>query len=324
MQRRHVGRLRQWRLFSRSLLLLSALALLALGVSACAAPRAQPFAYVWTDAQSLDTLIWHEQNGALSGQDTTLSFAATAFPTSTQPDVGTAAYTGTLSDSAVTITIGGMEQVTGTQSADSNQLSLSAVSPASGQLVRQTWVAVTANQQAALVQAFEAQEAARDWLGVVVLEARAETSWTDPNADALTTTQAQLAQHQAQLTAIQQAQDSTTRCTLAARSIPLAASWFALPFTISNSRLAALFVRFTPAWQAARRLAVPRVAGLALPWLLTAQDERHAIAPATTLAAHIQAVYTADAQSMQRFSQQSRHIDAQVTTLDAGCPPMPA
>ena len=110
----------------------------------------------------------------------------------------------------------------------------------------------------------------------------------------------------------------------APRSIPLAASWFALPFTISNSRLAALFVRFTPAWQAARRLAVPRVAGLALPWLLTAQDERHAIAPATTLAAHIQTVYTADAQAMQRFSQQSRHIDAQVTTLDAGCPPMPA
>lgn len=295
----------------------------ALLVAACGdAPP--PATYVWTDALHLDTLSWQQQNGMLSGQDTTRTVDAAAFPASTQPNVATAALSGTLSGSAVTLTISGMPQVSGTLAAGGSALTLAVSDAASGQVIHQTWVAVTPGQVDALAQAFTAYVTARGWLGMVQQETRAESPWSDPNATALATTQAQLAQRQAQLAAIQQAKDTATRCTLAARSIPLAASWFALPFTTQNSRMFADLARFRPAWQAAQRSAVPRVAGLRLPWLLTAQAEQAALAPAEALATRMQAAYAADAQAMQGEALQSRQMNRQVTALSSGCPPMPA
>jgi hypothetical protein len=286
-----------------------------------------PWGYVWTDATHLETLSWNEDNNQLSGQYSGISYAQVTLPSPLQPASYGAAYTGTLNGSTVTLTIGSgslSEHLTGTQSGDDRTLILTFLDSTSTKPVQQRWVAVTQTQQGQLVAAFNAYQQARGWLALVQQGRQRERDWHDPNASFLATTQSALQNQQAHVEQMQQAQDMPTRCTLVAAYRPLDSSWFTLPFPASSDGLLSALARFQQAWQRAERSPVPHLAGLILPWLLSAADERRAIAPASTLALHIQKSYQADEQIMRQDQQQSKHLDEQVTTLSQGCPPTPA
>src|SRR5579875_2154705 len=320
------GNARGGRFSAARLHVLTLTALLAVMLSACGG-SSPPWGYVWTDTQQFETLTWHVQNGQLSGQYSGLSYAQVSFPSATQPASYGAAYQGTINGQTVNITIGSgslSQHLEGTLSGDGSSLTLSFLDPASGQTVQQRWVAVTAVQQGQLVAAFNAYQQARGWLAVVQQERQRERDWHDPNASFLATTQSALQNQQGQVEQIQQASDGQTRCTLVAAYRPLDSSWFALTFPASGDGLLAALAHFQQVWQKAERSPVPHLTGLALPWWLSAQDERRALAPATALATHIQVVDAADAQTMRHDQQQSRQLDEQVTTLSQGCPPLPS
>src|SRR5579875_680282 len=318
------GNARGGRFSAACLHVLTLTALLAL-LSACGG-AAHLWGYVWTDATHLETLSWNQDNSQLSGQYTGLSYAQISLPSTTQPASYGAAYQGTINGQTVTLTIGtGLlsQHLSGTLSGDENMLTLSFLDPSSGKTVQQRWVAVTQTQQGQLVAAFNAYEQARAWLTWVQQERQRERDWHDPNAAALATTQQAVRTQQAQVEQMQQAAPQT-RCALVAAYLPLDASWFTLPFPASSDGLLSALAHFQQAWQRAESRPVPHLTGLALPWWLSAQDERRAIAPATALATHIQTVDAADAQTMQHEQQQSRQLDEQVTILSQGCPPLPS
>jgi hypothetical protein len=324
--KRHRSRRDGWLQAALCLHVLTLAALLTFLLSACGG-AAPPWGYVWTDAQHFETLSWKEQNGQLSGQYSGLSYAQVSFPSATQPASYGAAYQGTLNGQTVNITIGAgllSQHLEGTLSGDESILTLSFLDPSSGQTVQQRWVAVTAVQQGQLVAAFNAYEQARGWLALVQQERQRESSWHDPNASFLATTQRALQNQQAQVEQIQQASDGQTRCTLVAAYRPLDASWFTLPFPASGDGLLAALAHFQQAWQRAEQSHVPHIASLSLPWLLSAADERRAIASATMLASRRESAYQADEQAMQHEQQQSKQLDEQVTTLSQGCPPLPS
>jgi hypothetical protein len=304
---------------------LTLLALLAFLLSACGG-AAPPWGYVWTDAQHFETLSWNEQNGQLSGQYSGLSYAQVSFPSATPENYG-AAYTGTLSGQTVTLTIGSgllSQHLTGMLTAHGAILTLTWLDPSSGKTVQQRWVAVSQTQQGQLVAAFNAYEQARGWLSLVQQERQRERGWHDPNASFLATTQSALQRQQGQVEQIQQAQQMQTRCTLVAAYRPLDSSWFTLPFSTHNDGLISALAHFQQAWQKAERSPVPHLRALALPWLLSTQDERRAIALAAMQASRREAAYRADEQAMQHEQQQSKQLDEQVTTLSQGCPPLPS
>ncbi len=301
-------------------------AVLAFLLSACGG-AAHPWGYVWTDAQHVETLSWHVQNGQLSGQYSGISYAQVSFPSTTQPDSYGAAYQGTINGQTVTLTIGSgllSQHLEGTLSGDENILTLTVLDPSSSKAVQQQWVAVSASQQSQLVSACNAYEQARAWLTLVQQERQRERDWQDPNASFLATTQTALQNQQAQVEQMQQAQDLPTRCSLVAAYRPLDASWFTLPFPASGDGLLAALAHFQQAWQRAEQSQIPHIAALTLPWLLSPAEEQQAIAPASTLAAHLQASYRADEQVMQHDQQESRQLDTQVTHVAQGCPPTPA
>jgi hypothetical protein len=315
-----------WMPIAWCLHILTLATLFAFLLTACGG-ASQPWGYVWTNTQHFETLTWNAQNGQLSGQYSSISYAQVSFPSTTQPDSYGAAYTGTLKGQAVTITIGSgllSENLMGTQSGDGSSLALTFLDPTSTKPVQQRWIAVAALQQSHLVQAFDAYQTARGWLGEVQRQVQIESHWRDPNAGSLATTQAAIQQQQVQTVAMQQAQDMEMRCALVVRYIPLNSSWFALPFSTHNDGLFSDLAHLQRAWQAAEHSTVPHLAGLSLPWWLSAQDERRAVAPATALATRIQKAYAADVQTMQHYQQQSRQLDEQVTTLSQGCPPLPS
>ncbi len=302
--------------------------LAACGSSFNGSSQSQPWGYVWTNAQQIATLTWNEQPpGQLSGQYSGISYVTVSSPASS-PDSFGAAYRGTHAGQKISITIGAgalSEHMTGTQTSNGSSLTLTFLSSTTGRAVSQTWVAVNERQQSNLVQAFTDYQAVQEWFAVVKQERANEDNWQDPNINSLASTQTALQAQQGQLTQMQQAQPNTqTRCTLAAAYRPLDVSWFTLPFPASNDELLSVVAHFQQAWQVAERTTVPHISNLALPWLLLPQAERTAMAPAFALAQRIQAAYTSDAQIMQQDQQQSHALDAQVTLLSQGCPPMPA
>lgn len=311
---------------SRGLQVLVLAVLLAFLLAACG-ESSPPWGYVWTDAAHLEMLSWNAYNSQLSGQYSSISYAPVHVPPTAQPDIYGGAYKGTLNGQTVNITIGtGLlsEHLTGMLSGDGTALTLSVLDPTSGKAVQQKWVAVNGTQQRQLVSAFNVYQTARTWLAVVQQEEQRENGWHDPNASTITTTQAALQKQQAQVEAMQQAPDGQTRCTLIAAYRPLDSSWFALPFPASGDGLLSAMSHFRQAWQQAERSSIPRLTGLALPWLLSSAGERQAIAAPSMLASRIQTAYQADEQAIQQDQQRSRQLDGQVTHLSQGCPPMPA
>lgn len=291
-------------------------------LAGCASEQA-PSAYVWTDAEHLVTLTWQDQNNSLSGEYTSISYASVAFPTDTAPDVVTVAYSGTESGNAVTLDIGG-EHVTGTLAPDSSQLSVAFALPATGQAVHQTWVAVTAEEQAQLVAAFSAYEQVQGWLDVAERDAVGANAWNDPKTASLAQVRQSVSEQQAELTAIQNTQQTTMRCHLVARFAPIASSAFALPITAAQDGTLHDAAMLVQAWQSAQRQRVPHVAGLALPWIISPPVEEHESVQFAVFANRLQTAYRQNEAAMQRLRRQDEQIAQQVTILGQNCPPSPA
>ena len=286
-----------------------------------------PSAYLWTDRDTLNTLTWNNQNGSLSGQYTSISYAQVNFPATTQPDVFSTSYSGTLSHETISLTIGSgplSENVTGTQSSNGATLALAFINPSTGETRHQTWIAVTASQQAQLLSAFTAFQRVQGWLSVVSQDARQQSAWSDPNTFYLEQVRQSVNGQQAELVAIQQAQDKTSRCQLVARFQPIASSAFTLPVTAAQDRTLHDDTMLSQAWNTARRVAIPWIAGLALPWVIAASTYQRDTAKASILAARMNTAYRQDAATMRRLQQHDQQIAQRVTMLSKGCPPMPA
>lgn len=309
---------------SISMLTLSSILLLMLFAS-CGTTTG-PSAYVWTDRDTLNTLTWNDQNGSLSGQYTSVSYAHTSFPAETQPDMFGAAYTGALSNGMVSIIIGSeprSENVTGAQSSGGATLALAFPDPSTGETLHQTWVAITASQQAQLFAAFTAYQQVQGWLGVVSRDTQ-QRVWTDPNTFYLDQVWQSVSGQQAELTAIKAAQNEPARCQLVARFQPIASSAFTLPITSAQDGTLHDYAMLAQAWNRAQRVTVPQIAGLALLWVIAPPVYRHATTRITALAARLQSAYRQDAATMRNLQHQDQQIAQQVTVLGKGCPPMPA
>ncbi len=303
--------------------------ILAFILTACGNVATQLYAYVWTDSDTLLSLTWHNQNNSLSGDWTSVSYKSTPFPASTQPDVTTMGYTGTMTTSGVvTLTIGrGLhsETLSGQQDSDSEMLQLSGIDPAAGQTQRRTLIAVTQQQEAALLAVFNAYEVVRGMLPVVQRDARTQATISDPNASSVSQAQEALREQQAELAAMQQAQDTATKCQDVAYQ-PIDTAYFTLLFTPSDNPLVHDYNRLTHAWNGARHLSLPQIAGLSvahLPWIVSIQAYQRGTQQASALVARIEATYRQDERTMQQLKQQDQAIAEQVTTIGKNCPPMP-
>jgi hypothetical protein len=327
MQGRRFSCSQTWTQVVASIAFLTTSILLLLLLFASCGTTPGPSAYVWTDKDTLNTLTWNDQNGSLSGQYTSVSYAHTAFPSETQPGVFGAAYTGALDNSAFSIRIGSgplAEDVTGSLSNGGTTLALTFLDPSAGETRHQTWVAVTADQQAQLLAAFTAYQRVQGWLGVASQDAEKQSAWTDPNTSYLTQVQQSVSGQQAELAAIKAAQADTKRCQLVARFQPIASSAFALPVPVAQDGTLHDDAQLFLTWHTAQRVTIPQIAGLTLPWVIVPSVYQHDTAGIANLAARLQAAYRRDAATMQRFQQQDQQIAQQVTILSKGCPPMPA
>lgn len=323
---RESQRYRPWRQAVASISMLTLSSILLLMLFASCGSTAGPYAYVWTDRDTLNTLTWNDQNGSLSGQYTSISYAHTSFPAETQPDMFGAAYTGTLSNGMVSIMIGSgplSETMTGTLSANGATMILTGVSPANGQTNQQTWGAVTTDQQSQLLAAFTAYQQVQGWLDVVSRDTQ-QRMWTDPNTFYLNQVQQSVSGQQAELIAIKTAQNEPARCQLVARFQPIVSSAFTLPVTAAQDGTLHDYAMLAQAWNRAQRVMIPQIAGLALPWVIAPPVYRHATTRITALAARLQAAYRQDAAMMQQLRQQDQQVAQQMTILGKGCPPMPA
>lgn len=279
------------------------------------------------DQDTLVSLTWNNQNSQLSGVWTSVSYTATPFPVSTSPAVTTMEYSGKITASgAVMLTLHEgpfIETITGNLLNNGQMLYLMGNDPATGQREQHTWVAVTTNQQAALLVAFNANEVVRGMLSVVQQDTAHEQPWSDPNSgDVAQARQAVAAQTQ-ELTTIQQASNETTRCQDIAQFEPLPTSTFILLFVPSQNGLVRDFATLTHAWSTAQHTSVPQIASLSLPWLVTTQAYQRQSQGASRLVAHITTTYGHDEQAMQLLEQQDRVITRRVALLAKSCPPTP-
>lgn len=281
-------------------------------------------AYLWTDAQHLVTLTWDDQNGTLSGQYTSISYTNVTFPTATSPDIVTIAYTGIQVGNVVTLDIGSSEQVKGSVSAENRTLAVAFVDPASGQILHQTWVAVTAGEQLQLVVAFSAYKQVQGWLDVAERDATGTNAWSDPNSAYLAQMRWSVSEQQEELAAIQKAPQITTRCRLVARFAPIASSAFMLPVTAPQNGALHDAAMLIQVWQRAQRLHVPQITGLALPWVIAPPVYQHESERFAAFVARVQTAYRQDEATIQRLYQQDEQVAQQVTILGQGCPPSPA
>ena len=323
------------RLFSRwqwsGVLCLSSLTLallLCLLMLASCSNIAQPSGYVWTDQDDLISLTWNDQNGQLSGAWTSVSYAATSFPVSTHPAITTVGYTGTVTSSGVvTLTLNEgpfTEAVTGDVSSNEQTLRLTQIYPSTGQREQHAWIAVTADQQVALLAAFNANEVVHGMLSVVQQDSSHEQAWSDPNASDVTQAQQAVAAQAEELAAIQQVRDETARCQDIAQFAPLPASTFMLLFAQSQNGLVRDFTTLTHAWDTAQHTPAPQIASLNLSWLLSAQIYQRQSQSAGHLVARITTTYAQDEQAMQQLEQQDRAITQRLALLGKRCPPTPA
>ena len=307
--------------------LMLALLLFVLILESCSS-AAQPTGYVWTDQDDLVSLSWNNQNGQLSGARTSVSYAATPFPASTRPAVTAVEYTGTVTaNGVVTLTLheGSLvKAITGSVSSNGQMLQLTEIDPATGQHEWRAWIAVTTDQETALLAAFNAYEVVHGMLSVVQQDTSHEQAWSDPNASDVTQARQAVTAQAQELTAIQQVRDETARCKDIAQFEPLPASTFTLLFAPSQNGLVRDFATLTHAWDMAQHIPVPQITGLDLPWLLSAQTYQRQSQSASHLIVRITTTYAQDEQAMQHLEQQERVMMQQVALLGKRCPPTPA
>jgi hypothetical protein len=287
-------------LHSMTLFVVLLLMLASCGIAGATPP---PTGYVWTTSTKLDYLTWNPNNGQLAGTSTSVSYANTMFADSTTPEVFIAGYRGTQDGTSVQVTLHSLFDATlfGTLSGDGKTLTLDVPDEISGQLTRETWVAVTAPQEAALLAAFNANEVVGGLLPIVQQDAAAEpTPWTDQNSGGIAQLQSEVQDDQAMLTTIQQARDETTQCQDVQRfqsSNLLTSAAFAFSYAPGDDALMTHLSTLEDAWKQTERQRVPQIAGLPaanLPWV--------------RIAAHITRSKQQDSKQLHALAQQYQRI----------------
>jgi hypothetical protein len=301
-------------LHSMTLFVVLLLMLASCGIAGATPP---PTGYVWTTSTKLDYLTWNPNNGQLAGTSTSVSYANTMFANSITPDVFTAGYSGTQHGTTVQVTLHSLFDVTlsGTLSNNGQTLTLDMPRETSGQLTRETWVAVTAPQEAALLSAFKANEVVGGLLPIVQQDAAAEpTPWTDQNSGGIAQLQSEVQDDQAMLTTIQQAQNETTQCQDVQRfqsSNLLTSAAFAFSYAPGDDALMTHLSTLEDAWKQAERQGVPQIAGLPatnLPWVVTAEHYQTRTRTALRIAAHITRSKQQDSRQLHALAQQYQRI----------------
>jgi hypothetical protein len=276
-----------------------------------------PTGYVWTNSTDLAYLTWNPNNGQLAGTSTSVSYANTMFADSTTPGVFTVGYRGTQDGTSVQVTLHALFDValSGTLSDDGQRLTLNVPDAASGQLTPETWVAVTAPQEAALLAAFHANEVVGGMLPIVQQNAAAEpTPWTDQNSGSLAQLQSEVQDDQAMLTTIRQARAETTQCQDVQRfqfSNLLTSASFVFSYAIGDDALMTHLSTLEDAWKQVEQQGVPQIAGLAaarLSWVVSPVQYQAGTRTAMQIAALITQSKRADTRQLQALAQQYQRI----------------
>lgn len=282
-----------------------------------------PWGYVWTNATTIETLSWQVSETHLTGNVLWLTFVDVPFPQQTQPDETGVAYSGTMARNQVQFTIGGRINDTGTQRDNGATLLLSGIDPVSFQpFTRQTWVAVTREQQIQLQQAFTAFGLVHEWLNEASSQDRQETPWHDPNTFTLQATQQLVSSNQALLHQMQATADQQARCQLAHTYTPIGSGDSAF---LHDDSLVSDVDALTASWKKAAALSIPHLpASLSLPWLLSSAAYQQASASVVRDAQGIRATLQQDQTTMQALAQTDHQTGLQISALTVGCPPMPS
>jgi hypothetical protein len=276
-----------------------------------------PSGYVWMDKADLVYLTWNNQHGNLSGTVTSVSYTTPAFTASPTSDVSSFGYHGTLSSTSVLLHLSTLfdPTISGTLSGNGQTLTLGVPDATSGQMRQETWVAVTPQQETALLAAFNANEVARGMLPVVEQDAGGEPSpWTDQNAGGIAEVQSQVQNDQAMLTAIQQAHDETTQCQdvhAFQDSNLLTSASFAFVYATGDAPLMTHLAVLEQAWKQVQAHPVPQIASLPkaqLAWVVTPAQYQAGTQRAVQLAAQIDHSKQQDTAQLHALWQQYQAI----------------
>jgi hypothetical protein len=287
-----------------------------------------PSGYVWMDKADLVYLTWNNQHGNLSGTVTSVSYTTPAFTASPTSDVSSFGYHGTLSSTSVLLHLSTLfdPTISGTLSGNGQTLTLGVPDATSGQMRQETWVAVTPQQETALLAAFNANEVARGMLPVVEQDAGGEPSpWTVQNAGGIAEVQSQVQNDQAMLTAIQQAHDETTQCQdvhAFQDSNLLTSASFAFAYAIGDAPLMTHLASLEQAWKQVQAHPIPQIAGLpkaSLAWVLTPAQYQTGTQRAVQLAAQITRSKAQDTQQLHALRQQYQAILHTEQAIAASC-----
>jgi hypothetical protein len=292
-------------------------------------PTPPPSGYVWTDATDLVYLTWSNQNGQLAGTSTSVSYGDTTFANSTAPAVFTVGYSGMQAGTTVQLMLHSLVGVTltGTQSSDGQILTLAVSDEQSGQVTKQTWVAVTPQQEAALLAAFNANEVERGMLPVVEQDASGEPSpWTDQNSSFIAQIQSEVQADQQMLQTIQQAHDETIQCqdvqTFQASNL-LSATVFAFTFAPADAALIHHLLTLAQAWKQVQQHPIPYIAGLPaakLSWVVSPAQYQAGTRTAMHIAAQIARSKRADTAQLQALLRQYQRIMQTEQAIAKSCP----
>jgi hypothetical protein len=302
--------------------------ILLVGLAACGT-AASPSGYVWTNATDLMYLSWNKQNGQLSGTSTSISYASTPFASATTPAIFTAGYRGTQDGTTVHLTLHTLfaPALTGTQSSEGQTLTFNVPDPATGQMHPTTWVAVSAEQEQALVAAFEANEVVRGMLPIVQQDVRSEpTPWMDQNRRYIAQIHSEVQADQQMLTTNQQAHDETVQCQDVQRfqyANMLTSTVFVFAFVPADAALMRHLATLKQAWKQAKQSPIPQIAGLPasqLSWVVTPAQYQAGTRTAMHIAAQIARSKRADTAQLQALLRQYQRIMQTEQAIAKSCP----
>lgn len=279
---------------------------------------AQPTSYLYSDARELGLISWQQDSSpgsAIHGQWTVLSASSLYL----DPTASTNGFTGHLKPRQLTIALG-VRTVSGTLTASTLQLP---VTTSSGQLQQQTWFAGSQSDYNALAPAFIAYHRLR--AAQLQLAGTVGSPPVDSDAGSydrsVQTARQYVANLQAQEDKIAGSADPCASTGIFDELYPPDSSLFRLtPYVtaddaVAHTELAAQLNAVQGDWRQARALQLPSVPGLALPWVVSATDERLALGPGQLLSDQLLATLRYDYTQMVSLQRQSQHIGQQVQQI---------
>lgn len=310
-----------------SLLACSTLILMLCGLllAGCGQPTSSfPRDYVFTDANHLLFLTWHQQGNQLSGDLTALTYSTPVADATAQLQTTSSTSHGTLQQNQqITLTVGTTTTLTGQLEQNGSQLRVTSTT-GGDQQTSQIWSAISQQDAQKLVSAFKAYEQLQGALTLLASDITPIQLQTvlEPLAEQVRQARGFVTLLEGKLAAIQQDLSEQGRCQRVSdflHSYPTNPGTFQLISPLQNSVLAHDLLTARAHWATARGLILPRLVGLSLPWYLPRQDVTTALQRGQYALNTFQTASQQDEQDMTTLKQQYDTIGTTVQTIKQSC-----